>query len=155
MQVHSMHYNFSFTTSKVSEKMRCLRKVTKLTLRPRVASVCRGPAQRRFNTNSTRSAPNGPEGSTAPKETVNGKGLVVGVAVVAGLLGYGISTLATGDANKPSSTLAILDPERLPTVKYATLEDIQKVGVTLQARCIKFHARRDAQISGSDLTTLI
>ncbi|CAI7675499.1 unnamed protein product [Penicillium palitans] len=106
--------------------MRCLRKVTKLTLRPRVASVCRGPAQRRFNTNSTRSAPNGPEGSTAPKETVNGKGLVVGVAVVAGLLGYGISTLATGDANKPSSTLAILDPERLPTVKYATLEDIQK-----------------------------
>ncbi|CRL19608.1 FAD-linked oxidase-like, C-terminal [Penicillium camemberti] len=106
--------------------MRCLRKVTGLTLRPRIASVCRGPAQRRFNTNSTRSAPNGPEGSTTPKDTVNGKGLVVGVAVIAGLLGYGISTLATGDANKPSSTLAILDPERLPTVKYAILEDMQK-----------------------------
>jgi hypothetical protein len=41
--------------------------------------------------------------------------------VVAGLAGYDISTLSTGDTNKPS-TLAILDSERLP--KYATLEDM-------------------------------
>ncbi|KAL2695375.1 hypothetical protein AAEP93_003468 [Penicillium crustosum] len=106
--------------------MRCLRKVGELSLRPRIASVCRGPVQRRFNANSTRRAPNASESSSTPKETVNGKGLVVGVAVVASLAGYGISTLSTGGANKPSSTRAILDPERLPTVKYATLEDMQK-----------------------------
>ncbi|KAJ5490269.1 Vanillyl-alcohol oxidase C-terminal subdomain 2 [Penicillium expansum] len=106
--------------------MRCSRKVAELTLRPRIASVCRGPAQRRFNTNSNRRAQNSPEISSTAKQTFNVKGLTVGVAVVAGLAGYGVSTLSTSDTNKSSSTLPILDQERLPAVKYATLEDMQK-----------------------------
>lgn len=133
--------------------MRCLRKVGELSLRPRIASVCRGPVQRRFNANSTRRAPNASESSSTPKETVNGKGLVVGVAVVASLAGYGISTLSTGGANKPSSTRAILDPERLPTVKYATLEDMQKVSSALQF-CVSDFTRAAMRQSVS-LTTLI
>lgn len=135
--------------------MRCSRKVAELTLRPRIASVCRGPAQRRFNTNSNRRAQNSPEISSTAKQTFNVKGLTVGVAVVAGLAGYGVSTLSTSDTNKSSSTLPILDQERLPAVKYATLEDMQKVSPAMQAPRIYFHARRDAHISTSSLTTYI
>lgn len=87
--VHSARNIPSFLkgSHRVLEKMRCLKNIAEFPLRPRIATVCRGPAQRRFNTNSNRGAQNSLDSSSL-KETVNRKGFTIVVAVVAGLAIY-------------------------------------------------------------------
>lgn len=50
-------------------------------------------------------------------------------AILTGLTGYGIWKFTFNDFNVPATTTTILDAERLPLVKYASLEDMKKVSL--------------------------
>lgn len=49
------------------------------------------------------------------------------VAVISGLVAYGVWKTLSDNANIPNPMTAILDLDRLPPVNYATLEDMKKV----------------------------
>ncbi|KAH1413754.1 hypothetical protein KXW40_003773 [Aspergillus fumigatus] len=90
------------------------------------ASVLHVPAWRRFSQSSSRI-----EQKVLPNACSRAKGrdwriVSAIVAVVTSLAGYGVSKIPNGDANVPNRMTGVLDPERLPPVKYATLEDMKK-----------------------------
>lgn len=111
----------------MAERIRLLRNLTGVVPRPCRASVLHVPAWRRFSQSSSRI-----EQKVLPNACSRAKGrdwriVSAIVAVVASLAGYGVSKIPNGDANVPNRMTGVLDPERLPPVKYATLEDMKKV----------------------------
>ncbi|KAH2321617.1 hypothetical protein KXW87_000864, partial [Aspergillus fumigatus] len=110
----------------MAERIRLLRNLTGVVPRPCRASVLHVPAWRRFSQSSSRI-----EQKVLPNACSRAKGrdwriVSAIVAVVTSLAGYGVSKIPNGDANVPNRMTGVLDPERLPPVKYATLEDMKK-----------------------------
>ena len=114
----------------MAEKIRRLRSLAGVASRPRWVSASRAPMWRRFyNSTNPKRAQELPK-PLSPVTGTDGRTLNLVVAVVAGLAGYGISRLPGDDANSSKSVAAILDPERIHTVKYATLEGMKRVNLT-------------------------
>lgn len=113
----------------MSEKIRSLRYVAELGVRPRISMACHGPTPRRFTTITARRAQTGSH-AAGSQRSVNKTAWTVIIATLTGLAGYGISKLST-NANKPTSTLSILDAERLPEVQYATLQEMKKASASV------------------------
>lgn len=104
--------------------------LARVTSRSRWESVSRGPIWHCFysNTDIRRAheisrSPRPPSPNIGPSRRI----LALVVTVFAGLAGYGISKVPSSDTNTPKIITNILDPERIPTGKYATLEDMKKV----------------------------
>lgn len=111
-----------------------LRDLVRVASRPRWALASRGPLWHRFYSTNPRRAT--PEPSNPPFPTTGTDRYTLGLVVtaVAGLVGYGVSKFPGGDANTPKDIAAILAPERIPTVRYATLDDMKKVN-SIQTSC--------------------
>lgn len=109
----------------MAEKIRRLSNLAGVVPRPRWASVSRGPMWHRFynSTNPKRAH----EFSKPPSLATGTRTLTLVVATVAGLAGYGISKISSGDANAAQNIAAILDTKRIPTIRYASLKDMEKV----------------------------
>lgn len=97
-----------------------------INLRPSLAlPIAAKPNQRNASTNSSAAAAKTQPGSaagggSAPAWTGNG---VFGVAVVAGILGWGLATLATGRDGKGST---LLDSKQ-PLMRYASMKEMEIV----------------------------
>lgn len=106
------------------ERIRSLRYVAELGVRPRISTASHSSTPRRFTAITARRTQNGSH-SAGAQRSVNRPAWTVIIATLTGLAGYGISKLST-NAKKPTSALSILDAERLPEVEYATLQDMKK-----------------------------
>lgn len=126
---HELNCFASSLLTEMSKRIRSLRYVAELGVRPRISMASHGPTPRRFHTITARRTQTESHAAGSHR-SVNKTAWSVIIASLTGLAGYGISRLST-NTNKPTSTLSILDAERLPEVQYATLQDMRKASSSL------------------------
>lgn len=111
----------------MAERIRLLRSLAGAIARPRRASGLRVPAWRHFNHSASRREQKVLPDASSPANRLDLIVVSAMVAVISGLVAYGVWKTLSDNANIPNPMTAILDLDRLPPVNYATLEDMKKV----------------------------
>ncbi|RDH24492.1 putative FAD linked oxidase [Aspergillus niger ATCC 13496] len=116
----------SMALRELAERIRLLRSLAGAIARPRRASGLRVPAWRHFNHSASRREQKVLPDASSPANRLDLIVVSAMVAVISGLVAYGVWKTLSDNANIPNPMTAILDLDRLPPVNYATLEDMKK-----------------------------